>query len=51
MPIAALDLNTAGYLVVGLFVAVWVLALAVWRFGRIEARWEAAALTGGISDD
>jgi high-affinity nickel-transport protein len=42
--IAGLDLNTAGYLVVGLFVVVWVLALAVWRFGRIEARWEASAL-------
>jgi high-affinity nickel-transport protein len=49
--IAALDLNTAGYLVVGLFVVVWALALGVWRFGRIEARWEAAALAGGGSDD
>jgi high-affinity nickel-transport protein len=49
--IGAFDLNTAGYLVVGLFVAVWALALGVWRFGRIEARWEAAALTGGGSDD
>lgn len=43
--VSGLDLNTAGYLVVGLFVVVWVVALAVWRFGRIEARWEAAALT------
>jgi len=22
---------------------VWSLALAIWRFGKIEARWEAAA--------
>jgi high-affinity nickel-transport protein len=44
--VSGLDLNTAGYLVVGLFVVVWVVALAVWRFGRIEARWEAAALAG-----
>jgi high-affinity nickel-transport protein len=41
--IANLDLNTAGYLVVGLFVAVWVTALSIWHFGRVEARWKAAA--------
>jgi high-affinity nickel-transport protein len=43
--VAGVDLNTAGYLVVGLFVVVWSLALAVWRFGRIEARWERAGLS------
>jgi high-affinity nickel-transport protein len=37
------NINTAGFFIVGLFVATWVAALAVWRFGRIEARWEAAA--------
>jgi high-affinity nickel-transport protein len=37
---ANFDINTAGFMVVGLFVTVWVVALAVWRFGRIEARWE-----------
>ncbi len=40
---ANFNLNTAGYLVVGLFVIVWAVALTVWRFGRVEARWEAAA--------
>jgi high-affinity nickel-transport protein len=34
-----LDLNTVGYAIVGLFVLTWVVALAVWRFGRIEQRW------------
>ncbi len=34
-----LDLNTVGYAIVGLFVLTWVIALAVWRFGRIEQRW------------
>jgi high-affinity nickel-transport protein len=24
---------------VGLFVVTWLVALAVWRFGRIEQRW------------
>jgi high-affinity nickel-transport protein len=41
--IAGFDLNTAGFVIVGVFVATWVIALAVWRFGRIEARWEDAA--------
>ena len=41
--LANFNLNTAGYLVVGLFVLVWAVALGVWRFGRVEARWEAAA--------
>ena len=41
--LANFNLNTAGYLVVGLFVLVWAVALTVWRFGRVEARWEAAA--------
>jgi high-affinity nickel-transport protein len=37
---AHLNLNLAGYVVVGLFVAVWAVALAIWRFGRLEARWQ-----------
>ena len=36
-----LDLNTIGFAIVGIFVAVWVIALAVWKFGRIEQRWSA----------
>jgi high-affinity nickel-transport protein len=40
---ANFDLNTAGFVIVGVFVIVWATALAVWRFGRVEARWEAAA--------
>ncbi len=36
---ASLDLGHVGFGVVGLFVAAWALALAVWRFGRIEERW------------
>jgi nickel/cobalt transporter (NiCoT) family protein len=37
------DLNKAGYWLVGLFVAVWAVALAVWHFGKVEHRWENAA--------
>ncbi len=41
---ARFDINRAGFIIVGIFVAVWVAALALWRFGRVESRWEAAAL-------
>jgi len=37
--VAGINLNALGYVVFGLFVATWALALAVWRFGRIEDRW------------
>jgi nickel/cobalt transporter (NiCoT) family protein len=36
------NLNIVGFVIVGLFVATWALALAVWRYGRIEERWAAA---------
>ena len=35
----SVDLNLLGYAIVGLFVATWAIALAVWRVGRIEERW------------
>jgi nickel/cobalt transporter (NiCoT) family protein len=37
--VANFNINTAGFAIVALFVAVWVAALAYWRFGRVEARW------------
>jgi high-affinity nickel-transport protein len=39
--VAALSLDEVGFIVVGLFVVSWVVALGVWRFGRIEERWTA----------
>lgn len=36
---ASFNLNSAGYIIVGLFATVWIIALALWRFGRIEERW------------
>jgi len=35
----AIDLNTLGYLIGGVFVLSWMVALLVWRLGRIEDRW------------
>ncbi|MER5863522.1 HoxN/HupN/NixA family nickel/cobalt transporter [Kitasatospora sp. NPDC002040] len=37
--ITGLDLNVVGFAIVGLFVAAWLAALAVWKFTRIEERW------------
>ena len=37
--VGALDLNVVGFVIVGVFVVTWLVALAVWRFGRIEERW------------
>jgi high-affinity nickel-transport protein len=34
-----IDLNLAGYAVVGLFAATWAVAIAAWRLGRVEERW------------
>jgi high-affinity nickel-transport protein len=36
-----IDINALGFIIVGLFVATWVIALSVWHFGRIEERWTA----------
>ncbi|MFT4265303.1 MAG: HoxN/HupN/NixA family nickel/cobalt transporter [Nocardioides sp.] len=40
--VAGIPLDYAGYGIVGLFVLAWVVALAVWKVGRIEDRWESA---------
>jgi high-affinity nickel-transport protein len=35
------NLNTAGFVIVGMFIVTWLAALLVWRFGRIEEKWSA----------
>jgi nickel/cobalt transporter (NiCoT) family protein len=34
-----IDINLLGFIIVGIFVATWVIALSIWRFGHIEERW------------
>jgi high-affinity nickel-transport protein len=41
--IAGLDLNNVGFLVVGLFVAVWAIAFGYWKLAGVERRWGPAA--------
>jgi nickel/cobalt transporter (NiCoT) family protein len=38
---ANFNINTAGFCIAGLFVVIWVLAVAYWRLGKVEARWTA----------
>jgi high-affinity nickel-transport protein len=52
---ASFNLNSAGYIIVGLFAVVWIVALALWRYGKIEQRWhdkahEAQLMRGEDSD-
>jgi high-affinity nickel-transport protein len=39
---ANFNINKAGFTIAGLFIVVWVVAVAVWRFGNIESRWDRA---------
>ena len=39
-----LDLNTVGFVVVGMFVATWGVALLIWRYGHIEEKWGSTSL-------
>jgi nickel/cobalt transporter (NiCoT) family protein len=39
--IANFNVNTAGFVIAGMFVATWIGSAVVWRFGRIEQKWSA----------
>jgi nickel/cobalt transporter (NiCoT) family protein len=44
-PLAAIgsaNLEFVGFMIVGLFVAAWLIAVAFWRFGQVEKRWAPA---------
>jgi len=47
---ANFDLNKAGFVIVGIFVLTWVVALSIWRYGGIEQKWEAHTVTAGDRD-
>ena len=45
--IAAIPLDYAGYGIVLLFLVAWLVALAVWRSGRIEEKWSSGLRPDG----
>jgi len=46
------NINTAGFVIVGLFIVTWTAALLIWRYGRIEEKWSAKLnpALGGSAD-
>jgi high-affinity nickel-transport protein len=34
------NINTAGFVIVALFIVTWVVAVAIWHFGQIEKKWD-----------
>jgi high-affinity nickel-transport protein len=43
--VEAIDINELGFMILGMFVATWAIALSVWHFGHIEERWSAPIRT------
>ncbi|HTA14749.1 MAG TPA: hypothetical protein VK781_07825, partial [Solirubrobacteraceae bacterium] len=43
--VEAIDINQLGFIILGLFILTWAVALAIWRFGHIEERWSAQIRT------
>ncbi len=33
------NINTAGFVIVGMFIATWAIAMGIWRFGHVEEKW------------
>jgi nickel/cobalt transporter (NiCoT) family protein len=46
----AFNINKAGFIIVGIFVLTWAVAVSVWHFGHIEQRWDMAAAKANASD-
>ncbi|MBI3429499.1 MAG: HoxN/HupN/NixA family nickel/cobalt transporter [Actinobacteria bacterium] len=46
---ASFNLNSAGYIIVALFAVVWIVALLLWKYGKIEDRWHERAHTSQLA--
>ncbi len=45
------NINTAGFVIVGMFIATWAVAMVLWRYGHIEEKWSARLQAGDASVD
>ena len=43
-----IDINLIGFVIVGIFLATWVIAVSIWHFGHIEDRWSAHLKDGRV---
>ncbi len=39
------NINTAGFVIVGMFIVTWIAAILIWKYARIEERWSARLQT------
>ena len=46
-----ININLLGFVIVGMFLATWVVAASVWHFGHIEQRWSAHLEEGGVGPE
>lgn len=44
------NINTAGFVIAGMFIVTWLAALLIWRSGRSEEKWS-ARLEPAATDD
>ena len=44
------NINTAGFVIVGLFIATWAGAVAIWRYGHVEEKWSEKLKESGCSE-
>jgi high-affinity nickel-transport protein len=45
------NINTAGFVIVGVFVVTWAAALAIWHFGKLEQKWDTGTASPAGSED
>jgi nickel/cobalt transporter (NiCoT) family protein len=43
-----IDVNALGFVIVGMFIVTWAIAVSVWHYAHIEERWSAHLEEGGI---
>jgi high-affinity nickel-transport protein len=46
-----IDTNLLGFIIVGMFIVTWVIALGVWRVGHVEERWTAHLGEAGLAGE
>jgi nickel/cobalt transporter (NiCoT) family protein len=44
--VSRFNINTAGFVIVGLFLATWLAAMLIWRYARIEEKWNPSPQSG-----
>jgi high-affinity nickel-transport protein len=49
--IASFPLDYAGFIIVGVFIIVWIAAVLIWKYARVEERWSESTQAGGSLSD